>query len=269
MSESGSGTEPAPGGALGNALGGLRGLAGFVRSYAIYRARPWRARERLAFYRRFVEPGDLCFDIGAHVGNHVSAWLALGARVVALEPQPQFAAFLRNEHRDRPEVTVIEQAVGRAAGQATLMISTLAPTVSSVSADWVQEVQSSAGFSRVDWDRSVTVEMTTLDALIAAHGRPAFCKIDVEGAEAEVLAGLSQPLPQLCFEFVPAARGVALACLERLAALGDYRFNLVVGERPRFALPDWTDAVGLRRHLESLDPDSRSGDVYARLSDAP
>lgn len=251
------------------ALDGLRGLAGFVRSYAIYRARPWRTRERVAFYRRFVQAGDLCFDIGAHVGNHSAAWLEIGAQVVALEPQPQFAAFLRKEYRARQDVTVLEQAVGRRRGPVTLMISTLAPTVSSVSADWVQEVQQSSGFSKVDWDRSISVPMTTLDALIAAHGSPAFCKIDVEGSEAEVLAGLSQPLPMLCFEFVPAVLTVALDCLDRLTALGDYRFNLVIGERPRFVLPDWSDVATLRAHLQQLDPESRSGDIYARLAASP
>lgn len=267
MSDSGGGAgSTVPG---GGALAGLRGLAGFARSYAIYRARPWRARERVAFYRRFVKSGDLCFDIGAHVGNHTEAFLALGARVVAVEPHPQFAAFLRKEYGARDDVTVVQNALGaRKAAMVTLKISTLAPTVSSVSADWIQEVQRSAGFSRVDWDRDVPVSMTTLDLLIAKHGLPAFCKIDVEGSEAEVLLGLSQALPQLCFEFVPAALPVALACLDRLGRLGDYRYNLVIGERPRFVLPDWTGAEALRARLQGLDPESRSGDVYARLASA-
>ena len=46
----------------------------------------------------------------------------------------------------------------------------------------------------VRWDSSI-VPATTLDELIAAYGIPAFVKIDVEGMEHEVLAGLSQPVP--------------------------------------------------------------------------
>jgi hypothetical protein len=61
--------------------------------------------------------------------------------------------------------------------------------------------------------------MTTLDELISAHGSPAFCKIDVEGYEAEVLAALSQPIAALSFEFTPEVRAVALECVDRLSRI--------------------------------------------------
>ena len=41
-----------------------------------------------ALYARFVRPGDLAFDIGSHVGDRIGSFRRLGARVVALEPQP-------------------------------------------------------------------------------------------------------------------------------------------------------------------------------------
>ena len=67
--------------------------------------------------------------------------------------------------------------------------------------------------------------MTTLDELIAAHGEPAFCKIDVEGFEVEVLAGLTRPLRALSFEYLPMAHDAALAVLDRVGELGAYRYN--------------------------------------------
>ncbi len=68
---------------------------GVVRSLRIYHGRnaPRVAMNRL--YRQFVQPGDLVFDIGAHVGDRVAAFRRLGARVVAVEPQPALVRTLR------------------------------------------------------------------------------------------------------------------------------------------------------------------------------
>ena len=67
---------------------------GIARSALIYRANPLKRRRSRSFYRQFVGPGDLAFDIGAHLGDRVQAWVDLGARVVAVEPQPHLVAVL-------------------------------------------------------------------------------------------------------------------------------------------------------------------------------
>ena len=48
-----------------------------------------------ALYARFVRAGDLAFDIGSHVGDRIGSFRRLGARVVALEPQPLCARAIR------------------------------------------------------------------------------------------------------------------------------------------------------------------------------
>jgi len=67
---------------------------GVLRSLLIYYAIPGRRRRMRRFYQQFVRSGDLCLDIGAHLGNHVRVWLELGAQVVAVEPQPHLLAWL-------------------------------------------------------------------------------------------------------------------------------------------------------------------------------
>ena len=117
----------------------------------------------------------------------------------------------------------------------------------------------------VAWQDRGEVAVTTLDELIARHGRPRFCKLDVEGFEAEVLRGLSAPIPALSLEYLPAAIGVALEAVERLAGLGAYRFNLTEGERMRWLWPEWRGAEATLAWLAGRQRGARSGDVWARL----
>ena len=248
----------------------LSALAGLARSIAIYRLQPWRRRALHRFQRALLAPDALAFDIGAHVGNRTDALLAAGARsVVALEPQPLFTRALARRYARESRVALVDRAVGREPGTAQLAISSRHPTVSTLSTDWIDRVGESAGFERVRWDRHVDVDVTTLDALIAEYGLPDVCKIDVEGLEAEILAGLSTPIPLITLEYLPAALDVARACIERLESLGDYAYNLTSGEDHRFVLPRWVDAQGARAALVEATSDGRSGDLHARLIDPP
>jgi hypothetical protein len=119
-------------------------------------------------------------------------------------------------------------------------------------------------FAAVRWEEEVTVTVTTLDALISRFGVPAFCKIDVEGFEAEVLAGLSQPLHLISFEYIPAARSIALACITRLGELGDYRYNWTRGEEHHWQSSAWVSGDELKIKLEAMPIDGASGDIFAR-----
>lgn len=240
---------------------------GFARSLAMYYGRPGQTRRLAGHYADLMAPGDIVFDIGAHVGNRTRCWSRLGALVVAVEPQPHFARWLRWQFKSDAKVTVVEAALGDKAGLATLFESPRTPTVSTMSQTWMGAVGRSSGFAGVVWDEERRTRVTTLDSLIHRFGTPKFCKIDVEGYEAEVLRGLSVPLAALSIEYVPAAMDVVLAALDRLAELGAYRFNVSEGESLHYLWPDWRDADDLRRWLETRAPDAPSGDVYARLID--
>lgn len=238
---------------------------GLARSVIVYYGQPWRRRALKRFYRGLVAPGDMAFDIGAHVGSRSRLLLALGVDVVAVEPQPAFADFIERYFAHR--LKGLERvAVGASLGEITLCISSRHPTVTTASRRFINEVKGSRSFRAVVWDREIRVPVTTLDALIEHYGKPAFCKIDVEGAEAEILKGLSQPLALVAFEYIPAMPSVAVEAIQLLMRLGTYQFNRVVGEHHEFTDLRWKKSDAMLAELAKLGPDAPSGDVYARLA---
>ncbi|GJD53143.1 hypothetical protein OPKNFCMD_5914 [Methylobacterium crusticola] len=244
-----------------------RGTAAAVgRSLRIYHG-PQAPRAAMdALYRRFLGPGDLAFDIGAHVGDRVGAFRRLGARVVALEPQAGPARAIRLIHGRDPAVTLVQAAVGEAEGEVTLYLNPDNPTVSTASAAFVAAARRAPGWEDQVWSAAVTCPATTLDGLVRRYGRPAFVKIDVEGYEDRVLAGLSTPLPALSFEFTTLSRDTARRCLARLASLGAYRFDFALGESHSLHFGRLVDRRDVEAALMALPHAANSGDVYAVLT---
>ena len=231
----------------------------------MYYGIPLRISRLAHFYAQFIRPGDLCFDIGAHVGNHIAAWTRLDARVVAVEPQPRLMAWLRQRYGRQSHITLVEAAVGAQPGAEVMYVSRRTPTVTTLSREWMAAVKRDSSFAGVAWDEAVAVAVTTLDALIGRFGEPAFCKIDVEGYELEVLRGLSLPIRALTFEYIAATMDTAVACIERLAQLGCYEFNWSVGESHRLQSANWLNSNEMIAQLQSLPYGSRSGNVCGRL----
>jgi FkbM family methyltransferase len=237
------------------------------RSLEVYYGEPDRDAAMDRLYARFVKPGDLAFDIGSHVGDRIGAFRRLGARVVALEPQPDCAHCIQAIYAGDADVTLVQAACGPRPGMLSLHINSANPTVTTASPEFVKAADGAAGWEGQQWDRVIDVPVTTMDALIAQHGAPDFAKIDVEGFEADVLAGLSRPLKALSFEFTTIQRDVASRCISLLSALGPYRFDVALGETQVLTFDRWIEAGEMADHIAKLPHAANSGDVYAVLAD--
>ncbi len=169
-----------------------------------------------------------CIDVGANVGDVLREMVAIApdGRHVAYEPLADLAADLT---RRFPQVDVRNAAVADTPGEATFYRVRRAHSLSSLSTNGLDAHEL----------EPVQVRVDTLDDALERDYAPALIKIDVEGAEREVLAGARRTLtahrPVVVFEHGAAAAGFAGAPTrdihELLSALG-YRVFDIDGNGP-------------------------------------
>src|SRR5262245_6490618 len=117
----------------------LHKLGLFPVARALYRRiSPAHRRERQNnkdFYGTLVRPGDLCFDVGANLGQSIEALVELGAKVIAVEPNAECLPVLSFHFGRDPNVRIVAKACGKAAGVAQLHYSGTDSTAS-LRPDW-------------------------------------------------------------------------------------------------------------------------------------
>ena len=151
---------------------------------------PWEIDEQLIM-RRLVRPGDVVFDVGAHIGLHMvflSELVTPRGCVHAFEPNPAKISDLRLTAGACGNTTVHAFGLSQTDRQATLFV----PNDESMASlrDWTS--------GRVGAVHEVPCELKRLDALVASGvlPRPDFIKCDVEGAELEVFLGAARTLDE-------------------------------------------------------------------------
>jgi FkbM family methyltransferase len=241
----------------------FRDLKDRIHPSAAYLEEQKEHEKRKKFYGQLISPGDLCFDVGANIGNRVSSLLAIGAKVVAFEPQRACVKILRR--RFGKNIEIVPEAVGDTQEILDMHISNFS-ALSSLSSEWIDSVKD-ARFRLFEWIATEKVHVNTLDQAIKTYGVPAFIKIDVEGFEPKVLKGLSTPVDLISFEYAtPEQTGNVVACIKLIADVNhNIEFNYSIGESMQIALDTWISTEEMLRLTE--DPafiGTEFGDVYAR-----
>ncbi len=132
--------------------------------------------------RRELSPGQTFYDVGANAGffTLVAARL-VGAqgKCVAFDPLPDNIESIREqvELNALSHCAVVPEAVSEQPGTASFSFASAGDS------------QGHLGGSRRPGERAIEVKVTTLDVAMADHGAPHLVKVDVEGAEAQVLKG--------------------------------------------------------------------------------
>jgi len=177
-----------------------------------------------------VRKSDVCYDIGAYRGFFSGVFALAGARlVIAFEPFPENCTQLQRLAANNPRLPLIfeNSAVGRESAIAEFNVMPDSSMGKLASSTFQSEAPSAA---------LLKVPLRTLDSLIAEgkHPAPHVIKIDVEGAEVDVLQGAKKTLQDnMPVLFIEAhSKTLATECSKLLEDLG-YRVSVFEEELGR------------------------------------
>lgn len=243
------------------------GLAEGLEARRLFRRRGWgpaslRVYRQAWLSRLHLLPVDLdltrgvVVDVGANEGNFSAAVLALApnATVIAVEPSPGPRARLQARLGDK--LTIVPSALAGESGTAVLHVTAHDHNTSlHQPREEMQELYEDPGWKVVD---EIEVPTDTLDALVGDR-EVAALKLDVQGAEMDVLAGGRRALERtraVLLEVTFVSHYEADATFPRLdAAMRDLGFELTAFSEPGRndeGIVTWADACYARRHTGYL-----------------
>lgn len=208
-----------------------------------------------------VRRGDLVFDVGAFYGSRTYVFANLGARVVAVEPNPVCVRWLQRRFGRNDRVHIVPAIASNAEGDATVWVDDQVPEITSVDKEWLRSGPATPGGGLV---HPVDVRSRTLDSLIDEFGCPRYVKIDAEGHEPHVLQGLHHRCDFISFEIHRGDSHKASRCLDEISRLGDFRLNLVYENQTHFAFDRWLTAAEWRQLTWHNDA-PKTADMFCRL----
>ena len=173
-------------------------------------------RQMRKLYSSYIQRGDLVFDVGANAGIYTEIFLELGARVVAVEPNPHCCRVINASRKSKCQNRKLCR--GKRNRQILLQLSDNTQ-LSTVNQEWLKSVKRSPLHAGANWLGEIEVELTTLDRLAEKYGTPSFIKIDVEGFDDQVLRGMSFMPCALTFEFNRLLPDIAMRCVRMPTSL--------------------------------------------------
>jgi FkbM family methyltransferase len=175
-----------------------------LQRHPIEYRRRWPELARIRLRR-----GDTLVDAGAHIGDFAECALAYQPwlSVHAFEPLPEAFQTLAERFGSYPHFSANQTALGRTPGVRRFHVSRY--SVASSFFELGRELQVGLYGRDFSEDRAITVQVDTLEGYCARHSlrRVRLLKLDVQGAELEVLEGTGSMLDETDYVYTEAQFG--------------------------------------------------------------
>ena len=210
------------------------------------------------FYAQLINKNDLCFDIGANIGQKSRLFLSLNAKVVAFEPQTKCFKYL--DKINHPNFEFYPLGVGGKNQKKQLHLANHieVATFSNKMIDFYTT-------NSLNWNNIEEAQVKKLDTLIKEFGLPNFCKIDTEGYELDIISNLSYTIPIIEFEFNEAFIEDTLKIISILDKKNT-AYNYILNENPKFILENWVEADKMRLIINEMPKEKLHGNIFVKNS---
>ncbi len=168
--------------------GPIKGLRFLAAKRVFYSKLFWDGtfeKETCTLLQSTTKPNGVCYDIGANLGYHALVMASAGenGHVYAFEPIPQVCGILQKniDINHKKNITIVSKVVARTPGKIQLGLDT---SIDQAAVRFITKDESHRMLKNIECDA------ITLDGFVADGNKPpSLIKIDVEGAEVDVLQG--------------------------------------------------------------------------------
>lgn len=203
----------------------------------------------------------LLFDIGANVGAWAKANVSSASKIVSVEADPRTFATLVEQTKGYPVIECVHAAITSAPTSYITFYRASSNTLSTLNREWL--TSPSSRFAGTPFEE-IQCPTRTIDSLVDQYGVPDLLKIDVEGAEYEVLKSLTRPVPLLCFEWASETSLITEQCLNYLIELGYTNFDLQFRDSYTYYPDSFESESYIKEMLKKMTPREEWGMIWAK-----
>jgi len=197
------------------------------------------------------------FDIGGNNGDKTDIFLACGARhIVLVEPDPYWSDIHKWRFAKNKKVQICRIAVSSEKGIASLQRFYPGCPLNTLEQKWVETLASdNSRFDKRTIEDAPIIDTVTFKWLAEEYGFPDYAKIDVEGHESRVVAGMEEAPRLLSLEFnLPEFEQELIENIKTLPSKSpNCVMNFVIDYEKGFELVNWVTPVDMLGILSKKD----------------